>query len=256
VGRSASYDEIGRTYTATRQTDLRLAAAIWEALGDAESVLNVGAGTGSYEPPDREVIALEPSEVMIRQRARGAAPVIRASAEAIPLPDDSVDAAMAVLSDHHWSDRAAGLREMVRVARKRVVVFNLDPAKWELFWLSPEYLPGALRLVLPEYRRAGTWERRFRELLGERIKFVPVRVPHDCRDGFYSAFWRRPHAYLDERVRRGISVFSRLQPDEVRRGMDALQGDLDTGTWAERHPDLLELDELDLGFSVVVADVG
>ena len=253
---SAAYDEIGRTYSTTRRTDPRIAAAIWDALGDAESVLNVGAGTGSYEPPNREVIALEPSEVMIAQRPAHAAQVIRGTAEAIPLPDDSVDASMAILSDHHWGDRSAGLREMLRVARRRVVVFNLDPALWERFWLSTEYLPGALRLVLPQYRRPGTWERRFRALLGERVEFIPVAIPHDCRDGFYSAFWRRPYAYLDGRVRDGISVFSRLDEGEVRSGIDALRVNLDSGAWAERHSDLLELVELDLGFRVVLAELG
>jgi ubiquinone/menaquinone biosynthesis C-methylase UbiE len=255
MSRSAFYDEIGRTYSATRQTDPRLAAAIWEALGDAESVLNVGAGTGSYEPPDREVVALEPSQVMIAQRPSGAARVVRGSAEAIPLPDDSVDAAMAIISDHHWSDRAAGLREMVRVARRRVLVFNVDPAMWDRFWLAAEYLPNSLRLVLPEFRQPGAWEQLFREQWGERIELTPVPVPHDCRDGFFGAYWRRPHTYLDSRVRDGISVFSRLDPDEVQHGVAALAADLESGAWGERHRALLQLEELDLGFRVVVADL-
>jgi SAM-dependent methyltransferase len=251
---SAPYDQIGRTYSATRQTDPRIAAAIWSALGDAESVLNVGAGTGSYEPPDREVIALEPSEVMVGQRPTGSAPVIRGTAEAIPLADDSVDAAMAILSDHHWSDRAAGLREMARVARRRVVVFNLDPALWERFWLSTEYLPGALRIVLPEYRPAGTWERRFRALLGERVELRPVAIPHDCRDGFYSAYWRRPHAYLDPAVRAGISVFSLLPESEVDEAVTRLRADLESGEWERRNADILACDALDLGYRLVVAE--
>jgi SAM-dependent methyltransferase len=255
MGRSAFYDEIGRTYSATRQTDPRLAEAIWDALGDARTVLNVGAGTGSYEPPDREVIALEPSEVMIAQRPPGAAPVIRGSAEAIPLPDDSVDAAMAIISDHHWSDRAAGLREMARVARRRVVVFNFNPAMWGRFWLAAEYVPESLRLVRPGFSEPGVWERSFREALGDRIELTPVPVPHDCHDGFFSAYWRRPHAYLDARVRDGISVFSRLDPDEVERGIAALAADLDSGVWEERHRELIQLDELDLGFRVVVAEL-
>src|SRR5689334_21728638 len=152
------YDDIGRTYSATRGTDPRFAKAIWDALGDARSVLNVGAGTGSYEPPDREVTALEPSEVMIAQRPLGAAHVIRGSAESIPLPDDSVDAAMAIISDHHWTDRAAGIAEMVRVARCRVLLLNVDPALWDRFWLAAEYLPGSLRLLPPRYRQPGAWE--------------------------------------------------------------------------------------------------
>jgi SAM-dependent methyltransferase len=256
MGRSAFYDEIGRTYNATRQTDPRLAAAIWDALGDAGSVLNVGAGTGSYEPRDREVIALEPSEVMIAQRPPGAAPVIRGRAEAIPLPDDSVDAAMAIISDHHWTDRAAGLREMARVARRRVLVFNFNPAMWDRFWLAAEYLPESLRLIRPGFREAGVWERSLRESLGDRIELTPVPVPHDCHDGFFSAYWRRPHAYLDSRVRDGISVFCRLDPDEVERGIAALAADLESGAWEERHGDLLGLDDLDLGFRLAVAELG
>jgi SAM-dependent methyltransferase len=249
------YDDIGRTYTATRQTDPRLAAAIWAALGDARSVLNVGAGTGSYEPADRDVVALEPSEVMIAQRRADAALVIRATAEAIPLGDDRVDAAMTVLSDHHWADRAAGLREMVRVARRRVVLFNFNPALWDRFWLSAEYLPSSIEIVPPAFRRQGAWEEQLRGLLGPRLSITPVPIPHDCRDGFYSAFWRRPEAYLDPLVRQGISVFSRMPADDVERGIAALRADLESGAWAERHRDLVGLDELDLGYRLVVAEL-
>jgi ubiquinone/menaquinone biosynthesis C-methylase UbiE len=255
VSSFARYDEIGRTYSATRHTDPRLAAVIWDALGDARTVLNVGAGTGSYEPPDREVIALEPSEVMIAQRAPDAAPVIRGSAESIPLPNDSVDAAMAIISDHHWRDREAGLREMGRVARRRVLLLNVDPAMWDRFWLAAEYLPTAMRLVLPKYRQPGAWERELRELLGDRVEVTPVAIPHDCQDGFFGAYWRRPHAYLDERVRDGISVFARLDREEVESAIAALAADLDSGAWAKRHADLLELDAFDLGFRLVVARV-
>ena len=251
---SASYDEIGRNYTATRQTDPRLAAAIWEALGDARTVVNVGAGTGSYEPPGRDVVAVEPSAVMIRQRPPGAAPGATASAEALPFDDDSFDAAMAVLSDHHWSDRRAGLREMVRVARRRVVLFNADPALAGLFWLTSEYLPGFLDLIPAAYREPGAWEAELRELLGDPT-ILPVQIPHDCADGFYGAFWRRPHAYLDSRVRSGISVFARLPADQVAQGIDALRRNLDSGAWAHRHAALLALDALDLGYRVVVADL-
>jgi SAM-dependent methyltransferase len=249
---SADYDEIGGGYTSTRTTDPRLAAAIWGALGDAQSVLNVGAGAGAYEPPGRELIALEPSEVMIAQRPAGAAPVMRGRAEAIPLRDDSVDVAMSVLSDHHWRDRRAGMTEMRRVARKRVVIFNQNPALWPLYWFSEEYLPGFKDLIPTGYREPGAWERELRLVLGE-ISIEAVPIPHDCQDGFYGAWWRRPQAFLDPRVRAGISVFSRVSAEEVERGIARLRSDLDSGAWAERHADLLELDELDLGYRVVVA---
>jgi SAM-dependent methyltransferase len=249
---SPSYDDIGRTYTATRREDPRLAAAIWTALGDAESVLNVGAGAGAYEPRDREVLALEPSEVMIAQRPGGSAPVMRGSVEAIPLRDHSVDAAMAVLSDHHWRDRRAGMGEMRRVARKRVVLFTFDPSQFALFWFATEYLPAFMGLIAPGYRAPGRWERELRMLLGEiRIETVPI--PHDCADGFFGAYWRRPEALLDETVRNGISVFSRVEPAAVQEAIEQLRADLASGAWQERHRDLLGLDALDLGYRVVIA---
>lgn len=250
----ADYDEIGGDYTSTRTTDPRLAAAIWGALGDARSVVNVGAGAGAYEPPGRDVIGIEPSEVMIAQRPESAAPVMRGSAEAIPLRDDSVDAAMAVLSDHHWRDRRAGMSEMRRVARQRVVIFNQNPALCELFWFSEEYLPGFYELIPKGYREPGGWERELRMLLGE-ITIEPLAIPHDCKDGFYGAWWRRPHAFLDPRVRAGISVFSRVGAEEVEQALAALKQDLDSGEWERRHADLLQLDELDLGYRLVIADL-
>jgi SAM-dependent methyltransferase len=253
MGVPAEYDEIGRSYTATRREDPRLAAAIRAALGDAQSVLNVGAGAGAYEPADRELLALDPSEVMIAQRPEGAAPVIRGSAEAIPLRDDSVDAAMAILSDHHWQERRAGILEMRRVARKRVVLFNADPAEFARYWFSIEYLPAFVGLISAGYREPGVWERELRMLLGPiRIERVPI--PHDCVDGFFGAYWRRPELLLDQRVRDGISVFAKVDPEEVERAIGDLRADLESGAWRERHGDLLALDELDLGYKLVIAE--
>ncbi|HET6865067.1 MAG TPA: class I SAM-dependent methyltransferase [Solirubrobacteraceae bacterium] len=247
------YDSIGRTYASARGTDPRIAAAIWNALGDARTVLNVGAGTGHYEPDDREVVALEPSPVMIAQRPPGTAPVVQGRAEALPFEDDSFDAVMAVLSDHHWQDRRRGLAELRRVARHRIVLFNANPAEAERFWLTTEYLPEFLELIRPGYRVPGTWENVFRELLGN-VDFAPVPVPHDCRDGFYSAYWRRPEAYLDPRVRSGTSVFAQVSCGAVDRAIDALGADLETGRWQERHRELLSMDELHLGFYLITAE--
>jgi SAM-dependent methyltransferase len=247
VTRNALYDRIGVTYTATRGEDPRLAAAIHDALGDAVTVVNVGAGTGSYEPADRKVVAIEPSEVMIAQRAPDAAPAIVATAEALPLADASVDAAMAVLTDHHWADRARGLREMRRVARRRAVVFQHDPAVAERFWLTRDYLPTFLR------RLRGKVLADMMRPLGD-VEIRPVPIPHDCRDGFLAAHWRRPHAYLDRAVRAGISVFAMLPEDEVATAVRRLRADLESGAWAERNADILDLDELDLGFRIVVAE--
>jgi SAM-dependent methyltransferase len=252
----ASYDDIGRTYTVTRREDPRIAAAIWAALGDAQSVLNVGAGAGAYEPRDREVLALDPSEVMIAQRPEGAAPVMRGHAEALPFREGSFDAVMAILSDHHWSDRAAGLGEMRRVARHRVVVLNIDPADFGRYWFAAEYLPSSLELVPPRYREPGTWERELRWRLGGELRIEAVPIPHDCADGFFGAYWRRPEMLLDERVRNGISVFSRCDPDDIRRAIEMLRDDLQSGAWHRRHGDLLALDELDLGYKLVTAEFG
>ena len=234
---SADYQRIGATYTATRRTDPRIAAHIWAALGDARTVLNVGAGTGSYEPPDRYVVAVEPSERMAAGRAT---PAVRALAEDLPFHDASFDAAMAVLSDHHWSDPIAGLREMARVA-KRVVVFQWEPAE---SWLTRDYLPEFSTLVVPPSvaERAAA--------IGGRTEVVPI--PWDCQDGFFHAFWRRPEAYLDERVRRGSSVWGRLGPEIEARAVGALRADLESGAWRRRNADIVGLDELDLGYRLLV----
>jgi SAM-dependent methyltransferase len=232
-----------------RREDPRLAARIRAALGDARSVLNVGAGAGSYEPPDLEVTAVEPSAVMRAQRPPGAAPVVDARAEELPFKDDSFDAAMAVLSDHHWEDHERGLAELRRVARLRVVLFTWEPRTLRDGWLVRDYLPGFARMVPSGY----TLKRLLETLGGGRIE--PVPIPHDCRDGFLHAYWRRPRAYLDPQVRAGISVFRLMDPEEVADAIERLAADLDSGEWERRNGALLELDELDLGYRIVVTDV-
>lgn len=249
------YDAIGRGYATTRRTDPRIAAAIWGALGDARTVLNVGAGTGSYEPSDREVVAVEPSSVMAAQRSVDAAHAVCASAEQLPFPDRSFDAAMAVHSDHHWRDRLRGLSELRRVARRRVVLFNFDPGQAERFWLTSEYLPGFCDLIPERYRVPGHWSAELAEVFGGFQRTLAVPIPWNCADGFYGAFWRRPAAYLEPDVRAGISVFARLDSEEIERGLARLRDDLRDGAWEARHADLLRLDALDLGYRVVVAEL-
>jgi SAM-dependent methyltransferase len=243
------YDTLGVGYTAVRQEDPRLAARIRAALGDARSVLNVGAGAGAYEPADLDVTAVEPSAVMRAQRPPGAAPVLDARAEQLPFDDGSFDAAMAILSDHHWDDHARGLAELRRVARRRVVLFNAQPHSVADSWLVRDYLHGFAGLVPDGY----SLEQTLAVLGGGRIE--PVPIPHDCRDGFMHAYWRRPHAYLDPRVRAGISVFQLLDPAEVDEMVAKLAADLDSGEWERRNGELLELDQLDLGYCLVVAEL-
>lgn len=250
----AAYDRIGIGYSEGRRPDRRIAAQVEAALGDARTVLNVGAGAGSYEPLDREVTAVEPSAEMIAQRPPGAAPVVQASAEELPFGDGSFDTAMAIVSDHHWSDRAAGLREMRRVARRRVLLLNADPGLARRFWLTRDYLPGFIELIPGRYRRAGYWRQELQGLLGE-VEVRAVPVPHDCDDGFYQAYWRRPRAYLDRRVRNGISVFHQLAQAEVTAAMGRLERDIDRGIWNERHRDLRERPALDVGLRLVVAEL-
>ena len=249
-----AYDRIGVGYGEIRRPDPRIATQIETALGDARAVLNVGAGTGCYEPLNREVTAVEPSAEMIAQRPSGSVPVVQASAEELPFGNGSFDAAMAILSDHHWRKRAIGLREMRRVARHRVLILNADPSLVACFWLTQDYLPGVVGLIPERYRQAGYWRQELRRLLGEvTVRVVPV--PRDCHDGFYQAYWGRPRAYLDARVRRGISIFHRLPESEVRIAMDRLADDIDDGTWEERQGAPLGKPELDVGLRLVVAEL-
>jgi SAM-dependent methyltransferase len=240
------YDTIGATYTVTRRTEPRIAAQVWAALGDARTVLNVGAGTGSYEPPDRDVTAVEPSAVMRAQRPTDAAPCVTATAESLPFEDQSFDAAMAFATLHHWQDPIAGLREMRRVAR-RVVVFTHDGSDSERrrFWLTRDYLPEFADLVAGRPTVA-----ELADVIGARAE--PVLVPWDCADGFYEAYWRRPEAYLDEHVRRGISTWTRVGPEVEERAVHCLRADLTSGRWAERNRDLVDLDTAELGLRLLV----
>jgi SAM-dependent methyltransferase len=243
------YDTIGATYTATRRPDPRIGALIAAALGDARSVLNVGAGSGAYEPP-HTLLAVEPSQVMIDQRPAGAAPVVRAHAEALPVATGAVDAVMALLTVHHWTDLAAGLAELRRAARRRVVVLTWDQAVTREFWLVKDYLPEAAAL---DDTRAVPPSQIGDMLGGARIE--PVLVPHDCTDGFGAAFWRRPEAYLDPTVRAGMSMLSQVGDDTLRPGLARLTTDLTTGRWHEDHADLLRLPEFDGGYRLVIAEL-
>lgn len=241
------YDTIGRGYRTRRQPDARIGAQIHEALGDSRRILNVGAGAGSYEPADRDVLAVEPSQVMVAQRPGGAAPAVRAVADALPFDDDSFDAAMASLTIHHWPDWEAGLTEVRRVTRDRIVLFTFDP-DYRRFWLY-DYFPGVVAL---DNGRMPTLE-RLANVLGE-IEVATVEIPADCTDGFQGAYWKRPEAYLDADVRASISTFPALE--DPQPGLDALASDLASGAWQERYGDVMSLDAVDLGYRIVTATSG
>lgn len=240
-----AYDRIGVGYATLRRADPRLSQMITQALGDAETVLDVGAGAGSYEPQDRRVVALEPSRVMLgqhvgRRRVQGVA-------ESIPLHDASFDAAMAVLTVHHWDDLVQGLTEMKRVSRRQVI-FTWDPDHDQELWIVSEYVPAIGVLERARFTPLNVVV----EALGAHT-VATFEVPHDFTDGFQAAFWRRPEAYLDPEIRAASSTFAQLPPSAVEPGIDRLRQDLASGAWARRHPDLLAADRVDYGHRIVVA---
>jgi SAM-dependent methyltransferase len=243
---SALYDRIGTTYSRYRRPDPRIAAAIDAALYSSGSVISVGAGPGSYEPRGPRVVGVEPSRTMIEQRANDAAPVAQGVAEHLPFPDQSFDAALAVLTVHHWPDAASGLKEMQRVALRQVVM-TWDPAVVANYWLIADYLPELAEQEAPLV----TAHAIARMLDTNDVRVVPV--PRDCSDGFMAAYWRRPERYLDPDARAAISGLSLLNPQIVTRAMHALRADLASGAWRQRHADLLALDEFDAGYRLVVA---
>lgn len=241
------YNEIGRSYAATRKEDPRIATAIHAGIGSTGTVLNVGAGAGSYEPRACNVVALEPSVQMILQRSEGAAPTVRGVAESLPFSTGSFDAAMAVLTMHHWSDPSAGIREMRRVARRQVVLY-FEPLRTRSFW-GLEYFPEAVDL---DTEQNPPGEDLLRRLL--RVRSVePVLVPRDCQDGFGTAYWARPEAYLDPEVQAGMSWLA-LLPEHIRHsGTQRLREDLTSGAWDRRHGHLRAQTSFDGGYRLALA---
>jgi len=245
---SSTYDVIGRLYSLYRRADPRIARQIEAALGDARTVLDVGAGTGSYEPSDRAVVAAEPSEVMIGQRPSASGPAVRSVAESLPFATGSFEAVLAVFTVHHWSNPSLGLREMRRVGG-RVVILHFDRVVHNQFWLFSDYLPECadLRASQPQ-----TPDEVASELGADRIEVVPV--PADCTDGFNWAYWRRPDRYLDPEVRACISGIALLDDELVAERMEHLRADIDNGAWRRRHGHLLALDSVDGGLRLIVKD--
>jgi SAM-dependent methyltransferase len=243
------YDTIGRSYAAHRRPDPRWAALVAEhvAAGPLDLVVNVGAGTGSYEPEHCAVLAVEPSTVMLEQRPAGAAPVVQARAAALPLPSDCAGVALAVLTVHHWQDWEAGLAELCRVAPRRVVL-AIDFEMHSRFWLLDEYLPAVGEYV--RSRRPGCDV--IAAAIGAEV-VIPLGVARDMEDGVMGAFWCRPEAYLDPGVRANASGLALADPAVVARGIERLRWDLDSGAWQARHADLSTLDSIDLGYRLLVA---
>ena len=245
----ARYDQIGGGYSLTRREDPDIARAIRSALGDARSVVNVGAGAGSYEPHDRYVIAVEPSDVMAAHRPSTIPPALRASAADLPLRDDSVDAAMAVLTIHHWDgELERGLEEMRRVARDAVVILTYDPLVSGEMWLMTDYLPEVAELD----RRSFPSPQQLGSRLGGRTRIEVVPVPRDTPDWMLGSFWAHPERVLDEQARNATSGFARMDASVVRRVVRDVRRDLESGLWDERHGHLRKLDAFDAGLRLVV----
>jgi SAM-dependent methyltransferase len=241
-----AYDTIGRGYAAHRRADPRIMARIVALLGDARSVVDVGAGTGSYEAIDRAVVAVEPSRTMIAQRPYDMPPVVQGVAEALPFADATFDAAMAILTVHHWHDWRRGIEEMRRVARRRIVVMTWDRARFATFWFARDYVPEVCEVE----RGMPTLEDVTAVLARPVVCAVPV--PHDCTDGFFGAYWRRPAAYLDPGVRASISGLAKLGEARLQPAIERLAADLQSGEWERRYSDLRAIDALDLGYRLVV----
>lgn len=247
---STRYDTIGVGYAEQRRADPRIFAQITAALAGAERVVNVGAGAGSYEPAST-IVAVEPSDVMIAQRDVGSAPVAQAVAERLPLPDRCGDAGLASMTVHHWTDPLRGLREIVRVAPARTVVFTWDRAVYAGTWQCHDYFPqiAVREAQLPDAGEIAT----MLTALGRSVRTEVVPVPADCTDGFGGAHWARPQALLDPAVGDAMSGVALLDASVRERALARLRADLESGVWHERYGHLLDQDELDIGCRLLVA---
>lgn len=249
MNKTGDYDAIGRGYALNRKPDPRIARQILGALDGVATVVNVGAGAGSYEPRHLAVTAVEPSIEMIRQRPPDAAPVVRAIAEQLPFADHSFDASLAVLTIHHWRDLPGGLAEMRRVARRRVVILTWDVAAGDSFWLTAHYFP---EITAFDSTRFDPIDELADAL---RAQVIPVPVPRDCQDGFLAAFWARPEEYLDPRRRAAMSGFAQIPAEAIESGLERLKRDIRDGTWDRQFGELRFRESLDTGYRLLVADV-
>lgn len=242
------YDSHGKGYARQRRADPRFAARIEAALGDARTVINVGAGAGSYEPRDRWLLAVEPSATMRAQRPPEAAPCLAAAAESLPLDGDSVDAAMACVTIHHWRDRAAGLAELRRVARGPVVIFTFDLD--DLIGWQRDYFKEAVAIEQPRF---GTVEEVVSEL-GGAVRVERIPTPADCTDGFFEAFWNRPEQLLDPTVRASQSIWELVEPEVEEAIFKRLAADLESGKWDEEHGALREMESYEGSLRLIISE--
>ncbi len=238
------YDRIGQGYSRVRRADPRIQRAIDDALGDARSIVNVGAGVGAYEPADRDLIAVEPAAEMRAQRPASAAPCLDAVAEELPLADASVDLAMAIYTDFHWRDRRRGVAEMLRVSRSGIVLLSVDRDTSARYWLFRDYFPAANELFAPVSAVTS--------LIPGPVEVSTVPIPQDCEDGFVHAFWKRPHLLLDPAVHGAMAVFASLPAGQLETGLGRLRADLVSGRWQERNHELDSLEALDLGHRLIL----
>jgi len=244
----ANYGVIGQGYAAYRQPEPRIAGCIDAALGQARTVLNVGAGAGSYEPLDRIVTAVEPSAAMRAQRPAWLSAALDAVAEQLPFPDGHFDASMATFTVHQWADLAAGLAEMRRVTRGPVVILSCDPELVQLFWLNA-YAPEVLAAEARRYPALG----RIGAVLGGRVSVVPVPIPLDCRDGFNEAYYGRPERLLDDGARLACSAWSFVSTATAQAYVDHLRRDLADGSWDARYGSLRQQPEFDGSLRLIVS---
>jgi len=245
------YDQFGQTYSGHRATDPRISEQVFKALEGATTILNVGAGAGSYEPLDKYVVAVEPSAEMRKQRLlNGKTPAIDATAESLPFDDNSFDASMAMVTVHHWPDMEKGLRELKRVSKKKVVIMTFDPDGLDDFW-NAHYFP---ELVAVEKQRFPKNDLVI-NALGGHCDIVPVPIPIDCVDGFQEAFYGRPEAFLSKEVRLNQSAWGFLPAGTEEQIVQRLADDLTSGEWDRKYGEHRSMPTFTGALKLIVADV-
>jgi SAM-dependent methyltransferase len=241
------YDDIGINYSVTRCTDPKIAKQLYSELQGAARIVNIGAGTGSYEPENVELVAVEPSSKMISQRKIGSHSVEKAFAEKLPFENNSFTHAMTVLSMHHWENRELAFSEINRVVTEKFVAITWD-SNSAPFWLTRDYFPEIYEMDKCIFPDLDELNEHFDE-----VKMSPLQIPSDCKDGFLAAFWKRPEAYLSSKVRQSISSFSKLK--NLSEGLQKLEDDLASGVWAKKNHAILNSSSLDVGYRVISAKV-